>query len=107
MIGLNQSRNQVLIPCKFLAHFLRTYISVMLTRREIMVELQQMGILEMRLLKFHCRKFEKYMAVHYGSTRAAQKEFYSPPFYAIQSEKRKAVSCIMKERGIPEQEEFR
>ncbi len=93
MIGLNQSRNRVVIRHKFLAHFLRTYISVMLTRREIMVELQEMGILEMRLLKFHCRKFEKYMAVHYGSTRAAQKEFYSPLFtgYSQKKEKRYPV----------------
>jgi hypothetical protein len=37
----------------------------MLTRREILIELERVGLRGCSLLKRNCRDFEKYMSIHY------------------------------------------
>jgi len=49
-----------------MAHFLRQYEIVMLTRYEILKELKRMGVKEPCLLKAYLRDFENYIGTHYG-----------------------------------------
>jgi hypothetical protein len=50
------------------------WIFVMLTRREILMQLRTAGVSEWSLLKSHCRDFENYMALRYGLTIARRVE---------------------------------
>ena len=46
----------------------------MLTRREILIQLKSAGVREWSLLKYHCRDFEKYMAIRYGLKATMREE---------------------------------
>jgi hypothetical protein len=57
----------------------------MLTRREILIELERVGVRGCSLLKRNCRDFENYMAIHYDF-RIPRKE---DPDFLPRKEKRK------------------
>jgi hypothetical protein len=46
--------------------FLACKINVMLTRREVLIQLKRMGADKQSYLKSHLRDFEKYMLQNYG-----------------------------------------
>ncbi len=59
---------------KNMAHFLRLYVIIMLTRREVLVQLKRMGVEKPSTLKTYLRDFEKYIFINYGLNVIRTKE---------------------------------
>ena len=49
-----------------MAHVLQLFMFIMLSRREVLVQLRRLGVKDISLLKAYLRDFERYMKKNYG-----------------------------------------